>query len=629
MLVPGQKVAVLGAGNMGSGIAQSLATAGFRVVVRDLTEKELDRGKGIIAENLARSLKRGKITEEKRAKILGNIEFTTDLAKASDGAKVVIEAVFEEEKVKLAVFSDLAKRVSEETIVATNTSSLSVAKLFETFPNHRRTAGLHFFYPASVNKLVEIIAGPETSRETLQTLTSLVFSLKKIPISTRDSAGFCVNRFFVPLLNEATRIVEEGIANIPDVEAAANELFGTKMGPFASMNATGVPIAYHATSSLGKAFGRFYVPSRLLAQQFEKGEKWGLDGSADPTKKEAVRNRLLGLVCGIAAQLVSEGVTTSEETDRGAVTGLAWKQGPFALMNAIGVPFVLEQVEALHLRWAQDFPVSPRLGEAGITGDPWPLCTVRTEKEGPLAWVLLDRPEVMNALNSKVLEDLDRAITEVTSDPQVRVILLGSTSNVFAAGADIEEMVAKTVAEAAAFTANGHRVLHRIQSTAVPTIAVVDGYAFGGGLEIALSADLILASETATLGLPEVSLGIIPGFGGTQRLSRRVGVARAKMMILGGLQIKAREAYEMGLVSRLYPPEKLRDEAKALALTMASRAPVAVRVAKEAIEVGSDGTLEGGLALERQLATYTFTTEDLREGMRAFLEKRPAQFQGK
>ena len=629
MIVPGEKITVLGAGNMGSGIAQSLATAGFPTTVRDLTEKDLERGRGIIQENLQRSLKRGRLTEEKKERILQNLHFTTDIATAVTGARLVIEAVFEEEKVKKAVFAEVAAHVPDDAIVVTNTSSLSVAHLFGTFPHPERTAGLHFFFPASVNKLVEVIPGPSTSRDTLESLLALTFSLRKLPIRTRDSAGFCVNRFFVPLLNEAVRIVEEKVATIPEVEAAANELFGTKMGPFALMNATGIPIAYHAISSLYAAFGPFYAPSPLLKQQFDSGQKWFLEGVADGARKEAVKGRLLGLVTGIAARLVEEGVTTAEETDRGAVTGLAWKVGPFALMNAAGSAATLAQVEAIHGRWSEGFPLAVKMKELGAKNEPWHLSTVRLDKEGPIAWVLLDRPEAMNALNSRVLADIERTMIAAREDPAVRVVLLGSTSNSFAAGADISEMVGKTIAEAADFTTFGHRVMRTIETLGKPVIAVVDGYALGGGLELALSADFILAADTATLGLPEVGLGIIPGFGGTQRLARVVGPARARMMVTAALQVKAKEAYDFGLVARHYPPEKLKEEARALATAIASKAPIAVRLAREAITRGMDVPLEQGLFLERQLATYTFTTEDLREGMKAFLEKRPANFQAK
>jgi enoyl-CoA hydratase/3-hydroxyacyl-CoA dehydrogenase len=629
MFRPGDVVTVLGAGNMGSGIAQILAAAGYHVKVRDLTDKDIERGRNIIQENLQRSVNKGKMTLEKMSKQLALIEFTTKLDDAVKDARLIIEAVFEDEKVKRALFEEVAKLASNDAIVVTNTSSLLVKRLFEGFPYPERTAGLHFFYPASINRLIEIIPSPQTSKETLAGLKDLSFSMKKIPIRTADSSGFCVNRFFVPFLNEATRIVEEGAANIATVDEAANECLGTHMGPFALMNVIGIPIAYHAVSSLGQSFGPFYAPSALLKGQFDKGEKWPTEGDVDSGKKDGVRARLLGVILGISTHLVEEGVTTAEETDRAAQVGLQWDAGPFSMINTMGAFAALDLVQKIHGRWGNDFPMTERLSEIGISGEEWPISTVQVERDGPLAWILIDRPEAMNALNLKVLKDVQKAVQQCSSDPDVKALLLGSTSDVFAAGADISAMVGMTAAQAQEFLGYGQKVLRSIETTEKPVIAVVDGYALGGGLELALSADFILASERATLGLPEVSLGIMPGFGGTQRLPRLVGKAKAKMMVMGALQIKAKEAYEMGLVARIYPPEKLKDEARAMALTIVSRAPVAVRLAKESIERGLDGTLDAGQALERELATYTFTTEDLREGMKAFIERRPPAYKGK
>jgi enoyl-CoA hydratase/3-hydroxyacyl-CoA dehydrogenase len=629
--MPSQKehIAVLGAGNMGSGIAQAFASAGYPVVVRDLTEKELARGRETIERNLNRSVERGRLRPEKRDQVLSAIEFTTELKVAAKNARLVIEAVFEEEKVKKTLFSELAPLVGEKTLVVTNTSSLSVSHLFEGFPLPERCAGLHFFFPASVNRLVEIIPGPNTSKATMESLLSISYSIKKIPIRVRDSPGFCINRFFVPFLNEATRLLEDKVADIPTIEAAANELLGTKMGPFELMNVTGIPIAYHSNSTLGKALGKYYHPSALLKEQFEKGEKWKIEGEANPAQKEAAKGHLAGVLLGIASRLVEEGVATAEETDRGARIGLAWRVGPFSLLNEMGTISGYEQVDKIHRHWGGAFPVSSRLAEVAISNEPWPLTTVRLEKDGPIAWILLDRPDALNALNSKVLLDLERAVKEAASDAGVHVLLLSSTSNNFAAGADIAEMVTKTPAESLAYTTLGHRVLSLIDTLEKPVIAVVDGYALGGGLELSLSADFILASEEANLGLPEVSLGIIPGFGGTQRLARRIGDSRAKLMILTGTHVRAPEACAMGLVARTYPAEKLKDEARELALTIASRAPVAVRLAKDAVDFGIEAPLPSGLALEKQLATYTFTTEDLREGMKAYLEKRKPEFKGR
>lgn len=617
---------------MGSGIGQSAAQAGFRVRIRDLTEKDLERGRNAINTTLDGAIKRGKSTPAKKADLLSRLTFTTDLGEALKDARLVVEAVFEEEKVKRPLFEEVVSRVGPDCLVVTNTSSLSVTKLFRGFPNPGRFAGLHFFYPAAINKLVEVIGGESTDPSTLNVLTRFSFQLRKIPIRVADRAGFCINRFFVPFLNESVRLLEDGVANIATIEATANELLGTSLGPFQLMNVTGVTIAYHSMGSLHSAFGEFYAPAKLLEAQHRKGEKWDLTsgGGVQEEKKEAVRRHLLGAILGITTRLVEEGVASPEDTDRGATTGLRWSRGPFAILNEIGPRKALDDVMLLHARWKDGFPVSAQLQSLVASGaTTWSLLQVRLRKEGSVAWVLLDRPEVMNALNSSVLEELEGCVNSAAADPEVRVVLLAGSSNVFSAGADIVEMSNKTVREAREFTHLGQRVARRIETLPKPVVAVVEGFALGGGLELALSCDFILASNGTQLGLPEVSVGIHPGFGGSQRMVRLIGRARTKLLVESGIKIGAEEAERWGLVARTYSPEKLHEEALSLARTIAGQAPLAVRMIREVVDHGADADLPTALHLEAESASSTFSTEDQKEGMRAFQEKRAPKFTGR
>ena len=630
-LRPPAVIAVLGGGNMGSGIAQAAAQAGFSVRVRDVDAPAIDRGRGLIAKMLAGAIERKKMTPARRDEVLGRITFTTDLAEAVRGAALVVEAVFEEVGVKRALFHDLAPLVGPETIVATNTSSLSVTELGEGFPNPGRFAGLHFFYPAAINKLVEIIGGRGTDRATLEELERFCYLLRKIPIETRDAAGFCVNRYFVPYLNEATRLVEENVASLATIEEVGRELFGATLGPFELMNVTGIPIAFHANSSLHRAFGPAYAPSKLLESQFKAGAPWAWKATAvEPEKKDAVRERFLGLTVGIATQLVDEGVATAEATDRGAVVGLRRKHGPFALLNQAGVPGALRAVEAYAARWNGAFPVSKSLRERAERGEPtWPLAYVRVERKGPVAWVLLDRPEVLNSLNSELLSQVAAAFDGLAAEGGVRVVVLAGSSPVFAAGADIAEMAEKSLAEGLEFGFIGQRVVARIESFPAPVLALVEGYALGGGLELALGADFLIAAEGAQLGLPEVTVGIHPGMGGATRLTRLIGRAKTKMLTFTGVPVSAEEAFRLGFVTKVVPAASARADVQALAETIASRAPLGVQWVKRVIDEGVDAPIDTALYLEGASAGHTFGTSDRTEGMRAFLERRKPQFEGK
>ncbi|HXQ95130.1 MAG TPA: enoyl-CoA hydratase-related protein [Thermoplasmata archaeon] len=624
-------VAVLGAGNMGSGIAQACAQAGYQVRLRDLNDGLLARGRAAVEKTLDGAIQRKKSTPAKKAEVLARIEFTTDLAAAVTDAALVIEAVFEEESVKRAVFREVAKHVAPTAIVATNTSSMSVTRLADGFPDPGRFAGLHFFFPAAVNKLLEVIGGADTDPETLRRLEEFGYRIKKVPIRVQDAAGFAVNRYFVPYLNEAARMAGDGLASLATIEEVGRELFGTTLGPFELMNVTGIPIAHHSMGSLERAFGRAYAASPGLVRQFEKGQPWAWrDTVVEPEKKGIVRNRFLGLVLGIATRLVEEGVATPEATDRGAVVGLRWKRGPFAILNEHGLRPSLVAIEVYGALWGEAFPVSRELTERAQRGDKaWPLRAVRVEKKGPVAWVLLDRPEALNALNANLLSQLDEVFTRLEGEPDVRCVVLAGASPVFAAGADIAEMAKKDLAEGRAFGFVGQAVCKRIEEFRTPVIALVEGFALGGGLELALAADFIVAAEGAQLGLPETTVGIHPGFGGASRLTRLIGRARTKLLIFTGVPVSAEEAARLGFVVRVYPADRIRDEVAALAGSIAERAPLAVAWAKAVVNRGADATLDTALRLEGESAGHTFGTADRLEGMNAFLERRKPRFEGR
>jgi enoyl-CoA hydratase/3-hydroxyacyl-CoA dehydrogenase len=624
-------VAVLGGGNMGSGVAQACAEAGFTVRVRDIDASAIARGRGLIEKMLKGAIDRKKLTPTKRDEVLGRISFGTDLKEAVDGAALVVEAVFEDEAVKRALFEELAPLVGPSTMVASNTSSLSVTALAKGFPRPGRFAGLHFFYPAAINKLVEIIGGEATEPATLAELERFCYLLRKIPITTADRAGFCVNRFFVPYLNESARLAEEGVASLATIEEVGRELFGTTLGPFELMNVTGIPIAFHSESSLYRAFGPAYAPAKLLEEQFKSGQPWAWKAtSVEPEKKAAVRHRLLGLTIGIATELVEEGVASAEATERGATVGLRRAFGPFAQLSSLGLPEGLALVEEYAKRWPGNFPVSAQLKERAQRGDRrWPLAFVRVEWKGPVAWVLLDRPEVMNSLSTELLEQVEAVFHALETDRSVRAVVLTGSSPVFAAGADIAEMEKKSLAEGVEFGFLGQRVAERIERFPTPVIALVEGYALGGGLELALAADFIVAAEGSRLGLPEVTVGIHPGMGGATRLTRLIGRAKTKLLAYTGNAVSVEEAYRLGFVVKVVPAARAREEVQALAETIASRAPLGVRWVKQVIDRGLDASLASALHLEGESAGHTFGTRDRVEGMRAFLERRPPNFEGK
>lgn len=245
------------------------------------------------------------------------------------------------------------------------------------------------------------------------------------------------------------------------------------------------------------------------------------------------------------------------------------------------------------------------------------------EKKDHVAIATVNRPKALNALNFEVLNDLNTLLDEIAADPEIRVLVLtGSGEKAFVAGADIGEMSTLTKAEGEAFGKKGNDVFRKLETLPIPAIAAVNGYALGGGCELAMACDIRLCSDTAVFGQPETGLGITPGFGGTQRLARLVGPGMAKQLIYSARNIKADEALRIGLCNAVYPAEELMPAAEKLAETIAKNAPIAVRACKKAINEGLEMPMDEAVALEEKLFGSCFETADQKEGMQAFLEKR-------
>ncbi|MDO5665801.1 MAG: enoyl-CoA hydratase-related protein [Bacteroidia bacterium] len=251
------------------------------------------------------------------------------------------------------------------------------------------------------------------------------------------------------------------------------------------------------------------------------------------------------------------------------------------------------------------------------------------QKENHIATITINEPEKLNALNTQILSELNSAFDMLATDADVRVIIITGAERSFVAGANIQEMAEMNYEEAKVFGAKGAAVFRKIETCPQPVIAAINGFALGGGSELALACDIRIASEKAKFGQPEVGLGITPGFSGTQRLARIVGQAKAKELIFTGKVITATDALQIGLVNQVVAPESLMDEVKTMAESIAKQAPIAVQKSKEAINNGWDLPIEEGIDLEVELFAQCFETEDQKNGMSAFLKKEKVEFKGK
>ncbi len=553
-----QTLGVVGAGNMGGGIAQKMATEGFAVILVDVDDAKVARGLGIIERSFAEAVERRVLApaqaEAARARIRGTARFE-DLA----AADLVVEAVFEDLAVKRDVFRRLEAACRPDAILATNTSSFSVSDVAEGMRHPERMLGLHYFYHPAKNRLVEVIPGRHTAPEVTRRAWALQELLGKTPIASADASGFVVNRYFAPWLIEAVRLLDEGLGSPAAIDAVAKATFDIGMGPFELMNVTGIPIALHAATTLGEAFGPMCAPPERLARQVASGELWSLADAPETDQAAAIAERLRAIVFHLAAALVEEGVGTIEDTDIGARVGLRWRRGPFEMMNEVGVAKAAGMVAEYAGRW--NAPVPRLLAFQAAAGVPFPFAYVRTAVEDGVATLTINRPDAMNALNELVVSQLRTAFEEAAARPDVRGIVFAGAGKAFVAGADIkffiDQIEAHDLDRIAAFTRDGQDLLHAIEACPKPVVARLHGLALGGGLELALSCHRIVASTKSTMAFPETGIGIYPGLGGTQRTTRRVGRGLARWLVFTGQMIGAEEAAAIGLVDRAVPPDQL------------------------------------------------------------------------
>ncbi|MFZ1954169.1 MAG: enoyl-CoA hydratase/isomerase family protein, partial [Desulfobacterales bacterium] len=341
---------------------------------------------------------------------------------------------------------------------------------------------------------------------------------------------------------------------------AAKRAFKIGMGPFQLMNVTGIPIAVHAATTLGNELGPFYAPCEALKTQKETGVNWNIDGAADESKIQPVIDRFYGVCLGVAAALVDEGVASIEDTDRGAKIGLRWVMGPFEIMNKIGIEKTCVAVEAVARKYP-DFRMPDILVRQKAAGKPFEFNFVDLDVKDGIAFITFNRPEAMNALNEAVVAQLSARFTAAEQDPAVKAIVFQGAGKAFVAGADIRYFVNKIksgkVRDIVDFTRKGHALLLKIENASKPTIALLDGLSLGGGSELALACQAIVATPAGSLGFPETGIGIYPGLGGMLRLARQVGPELAKYYAFSGVTISAEDAHALGIVNRLVAPAEV------------------------------------------------------------------------
>jgi enoyl-CoA hydratase / 3-hydroxyacyl-CoA dehydrogenase len=671
------KAAVVGAGTMGGQIAQTIAAAGIPVVLKDISDElvqaGLDEARNVTEGQVGRLASKGKITAEQAAEqvaeVLGRIHGTTSYEGFGD-VDFVIEAVPERMEIKQAVFAELDAVTPGHAILASNTSSLSIAEIGEATLRPEKVVGFHYFYPASLMPLIEVIESDETSPETVTVAVAFAQAIRKQPIACLEVPGFVVNRILMAGLSEVWREQEEKGLSIKAIDEALAGAKVTPMGPYFLVNLLGLDTVLHVAEHMHDCYGpeRFYVPegiSKLVADR-KLGAKTGgegvytaagepnLKGDAEPDAPELVE--LLSLKTFVEACLVlEEGVATHRDIDFGmmAGAGLDPRRGllpPFMKADIEGLDSVLERLERAAERHGERFDppaILRRLVSQGRLGQKsgqgfyaypqfdaeQPGEVVKLETGGAsggrcpqgvaIAWLANGQ---MNSIAPQVIEDLGK-VWEHAKGSGVRALVIASSNPfLFSAGADIKAFTSMDDAAGEQLIHAAHALLREFGSDGIATVAAVNGLAYGGGCELAMACDVRIAARSAVFGQPEIKLGIIPGFGGTQRLPRLVGENKALEMNLLGDAILAEEAFELGLANRTVADHELLDTALAWARKLAAQAPLALEQIKR---VSAAGDLDAGIEDEKQGFATAFGSEDAKEGIAAFLGKRAPAFKGR
>jgi enoyl-CoA hydratase/3-hydroxyacyl-CoA dehydrogenase len=674
-------IAIVGAGNMGAGIAQKIAQEGYQCLLADMSLERAQAGLERIGASLQQAVERRILSEEQRAATLSRITAVGELGALGE-ADLVIEAIFEDLDIKKQLLRDLDRCCKPGCVLATNTSSFYVQQLADATQRPELVVGLHYFYHPAKNRLLEVIPARETPPELTAAMVRFAEGHGKTALVVADRPGFAVNRFFVPWLNEAVRLVEEGVADIPTVEQVARQTFAIGMGPFELMNVTGIVVGLHAASTLGRELGPFYEPSPLLAAQVEKGEQWNFAGECAAQPPPAIAERLMATVFTVAGQLLDEQVCSIEDVDRGARIGLRWARGPFQLLNERGLSAAAAMVSALcdrHDDLQMPRSIATQLG----SGLPFEFRRVDLDIVDKIARITINRPEVLNALDEEVVAQLRECLEQALATPGLRAVVLAGAGKAFVAGADISFFVrnieAQDIERIVKFTRAGQELLRRIETAPVPVIARVHGMALGGGTELALACHGIVCSDKATFALPETGIGIYPGLGGTQRLPRIVGQPLARRLIFTGKPLSARDAVTAGLALESVPiqeldecisrwiergipdhynnspsgdsavleayadkaiapllsgqlPEGLSGEAHELLQrdlrAIGRKAPLALAAAARLISDGGALDLPAGLDLELAGLAEIFTTQDALTGLKSVASRERPSWQG-
>src|SRR5947209_3702109 len=588
------KLAVIGAGEMGHGVAELAALHGHDVRMRDLKTEYVDRGLERIRWSLGKLVEKKQITQARADEALGRIHGTVDLQDACRDADFVIEAVFEDPELKRKVFRELDDAAPAKAILASNTSALPITQM------------------ANATKRPQKVVGPYFER------AAWIHEREGIPIET--------------------------------IDAAMRFRAGFPMGPFELADQVGVDVLHHLIVNAHRPMPRSVqdlIDGKKLGHKVGEGFYAYQEGrpKLTPDMGQAFDPiRILAPMINEAAELVALDVASPSEIDEAMRLGTAFPKGPLATADDLGIDVVVAALKAdKETKPAKVLDEMVTRGDLGVKSGKgfydhrsgggtmtYETLLVAHDATTDVATITINRPDRLNTLSPEVFEELDRALSAFGEDDGVRcVIITGAGDRSFSAGADLTSFgdISKAF-KVWRFSRRSEEVVSHLANFSKPTIAAINGHCFGGGLEIALACDFRITASRAKLGQTEVNLGLVPGAGGSQRLVRVLGQAKAKELVFLGSRLTADEAATIGLVTKTVPNEAFAAEVRGFAEKLAKQAPIAIRLAKVLLNRSADTPIDVALEMEAMAFGLISSTEDIYEGLQAFMEKREPKFKG-
>ena len=652
---------VIGAGAMGAQLAALAAESGFNVKIRDIQEKYLQRGRQIIEDMYAKRIKRGGFTDGQKKEVMGRISFLLDLKEAVGDADYILEAVPEILDLKQKVFKEISEICPPDAVLATNTSSLSITEIARPVKGPERVVGTHYFNPPSRMLLLEIIKGEKTGPEAIAIADAVGKKMGREVVHVKDVPGFLVNRIWVTMANEADWAVAQGEAkSMLEVDSAIKYKMGLPMGLLEIddiLQDGAIDTRYHVLDYMGQTLGKSYGPGPLATQAFKAGHYGKRSGQGfyewSPGKTNEIPMnagaafdtiRILAIGVNEAAKLVESGSTTKEEIDRGVLLALNYPRAIFRMADSVGLDRVVAELKRLENTYHEERykccalltdmvargKLGRKTGEGFYSYGPgeYEFVKVEVNKDTKIARLVLNRTYRANALNLDFIIDIGRALDDLEKRDDARCVVITGAGANFSGGADVSSFAAGKIEAVMVFTEAGQNLSTRIETYPKPIIAAINGPAMGGGFEMVLACDIRIMSKKAQLRLPELNLGLTPGLGGTQRLIRLIGAARAKEMVLLAEPVMADKALEWGIVNFIAEADQFDTLVEETAKKLANGAPLAQKMAKAAFYYGSQADQRTGLFIEAAVSGDLMFTRDLNEGLTSMNYRRPPKYTG-